>query len=144
MSGATTNDARALLDRLHDATNRHDLEAVVDCFAPDYVNETPAHPARGFAGNEQVRRNWTQILAAIADVHTRTIRSVIDGDTIWAEQEHAGTRSDGTPHLMRGVVIFTVRDGKFSRASFYLEPVVDDSERVDQVIGRQLSPSKPS
>lgn len=144
MSEATTNDPAALLARLHEATNRHDLEAIVDCFAPDYVNETPAHPARGFIGNEQVRRNWTQILAAIPDVRTRNIRSVIHGDTIWTEQEHTGTRPDGAAHVMRGVVIFTVRDARFSHAAFYVEPVVDDSAQVGDVIARQFNPSASS
>ena len=44
------SDAQDMVDRLVQATNDHDLEALVDCFAVDYVNETPAHPARGFRG----------------------------------------------------------------------------------------------
>lgn len=43
--------------RLLRATNEHDLDGVVACFAPDYSNETPVHPARSFQGREQVRRN---------------------------------------------------------------------------------------
>ena len=41
-------DALGIVERLVATTNAHDLEALVDCFAPDCVNETPAHPARGF------------------------------------------------------------------------------------------------
>lgn len=55
----------ALVARLCRATNAHDLEAVVACFAPDYRNETPAHPERGFTGSDQVRKNWQQIFATI-------------------------------------------------------------------------------
>jgi hypothetical protein len=40
---------------LQRATDARDLEALVACFAPDYRNETPAHPERGFTGREQVR-----------------------------------------------------------------------------------------
>ena len=47
----------AVLDKLVDATNAHDVEAVTACFAADYVNETPVHPSRSFRGNAQVRRN---------------------------------------------------------------------------------------
>lgn len=54
----------AVMERLLQAMNGHNLDAVVACFALDYLNETPAHLARGFRGNEQVRRNWTQILGA--------------------------------------------------------------------------------
>ena len=58
----------AVVQRLADATNAHDLEALVGCFAPDYRNETPVHRARGFVGRDQVRRNWEQIFGAIKDV----------------------------------------------------------------------------
>ena len=50
----------AVLRRLQDATNAHDIEAICACFAPGYRNETPVHPARGFTGSEQVHRNWAQ------------------------------------------------------------------------------------
>ena len=47
----TPNDgAVAVLQRLLVALNAHDLDALVACFADDYVNETPAHPRRGFRG----------------------------------------------------------------------------------------------
>ena len=58
-------DSRRWLERLVHATNSRDIDAVVACFAPDYVNVTPAHPARGFVGADQVRRNWTQIFAGV-------------------------------------------------------------------------------
>jgi len=64
----------AVVERLRDATNAHDLEGIVACFAAEYRNETPLHPGRGFVGNDQVRRNWRQILAAIPDVSTETSR----------------------------------------------------------------------
>ena len=56
------------MDRLCAATNAHDLDGIVGCFAEDYRNETPVHPARGFVGREQVRRNWQQIFAFVPDV----------------------------------------------------------------------------
>lgn len=58
----------AVLERLLDATNAHDLDALTDCFAVDYANETPAHPDRSFTVREQVRRNWTQIFTGVPDL----------------------------------------------------------------------------
>ena len=55
------------VERLLGATNAHDLDALVSCFAADYRNLTPAHPARGFVGHAQVRRNWRQIFDAVPD-----------------------------------------------------------------------------
>ena len=125
--------AAELTDRLLDATNRRDLEALVGCFAPDFTNETPVHPARSFTGRDQVRRNWAQIFAAVPDLRSRIIRRVVDGDTVWTEWEMAGTRRDGSAHLMRGVGIFGAKDGVFGWIRFYMEPVEDgglDAERA--------------
>ncbi|WUV53224.1 nuclear transport factor 2 family protein [Amycolatopsis sp. NBC_01480] len=50
-------------DRLADAINRHDLDALTACFAPVYESTFPAHPSRSFTGRDQVRRNWETLLA---------------------------------------------------------------------------------
>jgi len=42
---------------------------------------------------------------------------------VWTEWEMAGTRGDGSPHLMRGVIIFRVGADRITHARFYLEPV---------------------
>ena len=134
------SDANTTLDRLLRATNDHDLEALVDCFAPDYRNETPAHPARGFDGRDQVRRNWEQIFAFVPNISAAVLRRAVDGDTIWSEWEMSGTRRDGSPHLMRGVVIFGVGDNRARWARFYLEPVVDDGADVDTAVRQAVAP----
>src|SRR5690348_8493826 len=101
----------AMVQRLCQATNDHDLDAVAGCFTAGYRNETPAHPERSFVGRAQVRKNWAQIFAAVPDVRADVLRCAEDGDTVWSEWEHRGTRPDGSAHLMRGVVIFGVEGG---------------------------------
>jgi ketosteroid isomerase-like protein len=133
------SEPTAVVERLRDATNGHDLEAIVACFALDYRNETPLHPARGFTGREQVRRNWTQILANIPDVSTEIVGCTAAGDTVWSEWEHRGTRPDGSAHLMRGVIVFAVRDGLITTARFFLEPVEDIGGDVDAAVRRQVN-----
>ncbi len=125
------------VEDLHRATNGHDLEALVACFAPGYVNETPAHPARGFRGHEQVRRNWEQIFAAVPDL-TATVRWIAGEGEVWSEWEMRGTRRDGAAHLMRGVVIFTIEQGRAVRGRFYLEPVDDGDDDADRAVRRAL------
>lgn len=132
--------AMAVIERLRDASNAHDLDAIVACFASDYRNETPLHPARGFVGSEQVRRNWTQILAEIPDVRTEIVAAVADGDTVWSEWQHRGTRRDGSVHLMRGVVVFGVRSATIVAARFFLEPVQGAPGGVDAAVRRQVTP----
>jgi ketosteroid isomerase-like protein len=121
----------AAVERLLAAINAHDLEAMVACFADDYVNEWPAHPQRGFRGSEQVRRNWSQIFAGVPDLRARLPRMVVDGDTVWTEWDLSGTRRDGAAHLMRGVSIFGVAEGRLAWVRFYLEPVEETSGDVD-------------
>lgn len=127
-----------LIERLRQATNDHDLDAIVACFSPNYRNETPAHPARGFTGQEQVRRNWTQILAGVPDITTEVRRCTVDGDTVWTEWEHRGTRLDGAPHLMRGVMIFGVDGDVIAWTRFYLEPVDNHETTADEAVRAQV------
>jgi ketosteroid isomerase-like protein len=130
MDRAHQNPA-AVVERLLEAVNAHDLEAMVACFADDYVNETPAHPQRGFRGNQKVRHNWTQIFAGVPDLRARLPRTTVDGDTVWTEWDIAGTRPDGASFLMRGVVIFGVTNAAITAARFYLEPVEQTSGDVN-------------
>ena len=122
------------LTRVLEATNAHDVERIVGCFTPDYVNETPCHPERGFVGNEQVRRNWTGILAAVPDlVSSLLAEAVVDGQ-LWSEWEMTGTRRDGSRHLARGVMIFHVEGDQATSCRFYMEPVVEDRTSADTFV----------
>ncbi len=133
-----------VLGRLLDATNAHDLDAIVACFAPGYHNETPAHPLRGFTGRDQVRRNWEQILGFVPDIHATVLRSAVQNDLVWSEWEQRGTRRDGTPHLMRGVIIFGVECNAIAWARFYLEPVQEGGGDVDHAVRAQVAqPAAP-
>lgn len=127
-------ESMAIIDRLVQATNQHDLEALVACFSDDYENETPAHPARGFRGPAQVRRNWEQIFAFVPDIRAEVIRSAVDGDTVWTEWAMRGTRRDGTAHRVAGVIVFGVTGGAIGSARFYLEPVDESKATVDDAV----------
>ncbi len=131
-------DTLEVVDRLVAATNAHDIDALVDCFAPEYVNQTPAHPQRGFSGREQVHRNWVSIFGGVPDISARLIASAIDGSQAWTEWEMSGTRRDGAPHAMAGVIIFGVHDGHIVSARFYLEPVEVASGDVDAAVERSM------
>lgn len=139
-----TASAGAVIDRLLRATNDHDIDALVGCFAPDYVNQTPGHPARGFQGNDQVRRNWSQIFTAVPDLTAEvTGRAEATGSAgqslVWTEWQLSGRRRDGSAHLMRGVIIFTVSQVQITEARFYLEPVDTGSDGVDAAVAAQVA-----
>jgi len=135
----TAASAAELTERLLAATNSHDLESLVGCFAPGFVNETPVHPARSFVGAEQVRRNWAQIFAGVPDLNAEILQRSVDGDTVWTEWEMRGTRVDGKPHLMRGIGIFTAEAGRWRSLRFYLEPVEQGGGGIDEAVRGQLT-----
>ena len=127
------------IERLLGATNAHDVEGIVACFAEGYTLESPLHPARSFRGKQQVRTNWTQILAAVGDLEARLVSSARDGCTAWTEWEMVGTRRDGCSHCMRGVFIFRVEDDLIVNGRMFLEPVDvsagDMNEGLRKVLG---------
>ena len=125
---------------LLDAVNRHDLDALVSHFSDAYKNETPAHPARGFVGSEQVRTNWSRMFAAIPDLNAQVTSAAVAGETVWTEWTMRGTRRDGSAHLLRGVVLFGVRGGRAAWGRFYLEPVDRESSDVDAAVTRIVEP----
>jgi ketosteroid isomerase-like protein len=133
-----------VIDRICAATNAHDLDALVACFAEDYRLAMPVHPGRDFRGNAQVRRNWAQIFAGVPDLRAEVVSRANDGPVRWTEWRMWGTRRDGATHDMRGVAIFEVRDSGGVEVAegcrFYLEPVEDDSGSVDDDIRRRVGP----
>jgi ketosteroid isomerase-like protein len=135
---STNDNPMTTIDRLVQVTNAHDLEGIVACFADDYALDVPLHPARSFRGNEQVRRNWEQILGAVPDISVRVLRSACDGATAWTEWEMTGRRRDGVPHLMRGVFIFGVSEGRVRSGRMFLEPVDDAGSDMSSALRDQL------
>jgi ketosteroid isomerase-like protein len=130
----------SVVENLRDATNRHDVDGIVACFAAEYRNETPVHPGRSFVGHDQVRRNWVQILSAVPDVTADIVASLAAGDTVWSEWRHEGTRADGSRHRMAGVIVFRVVDGLIQSARFFLEPVQQDGDVIGDAVRRQVTP----
>ena len=136
-----------VLESLIAATNRRDLDGLVEQFAEDVRSETPAHPARSFVGRGQVRKNWQQILGAIGDLEA-TITASSSGagptpgsETVWAEIAFDGRRADGAPWRMRGVTVNEVVDGRIAALRFYLEPVDDVDVDADAAVRRAVAVS---
>ena len=127
------------IQRLRDAINEHDIEALVACFASDVRSEQPVHPSRNFVGTDQIRANWSQIFAGVPDIHAELVSAIVDGSRGCAEWAWNGTRADGAPFEMRGVTIVTGEDGRITFVRFYVEPVqrdgVEVAAAVRQIVG---------
>ncbi|HEV8467970.1 MAG TPA: nuclear transport factor 2 family protein [Candidatus Limnocylindria bacterium] len=125
---------RKVFERLVEAQNAHDIDALVACFAQDYSSEQPAHPDRAFTGNAQVRKNWSSIFASVPDFHAELRDAAVGGDTVWGEFEWRGKRRDGSVLHSRGVIIGTVREGKLAAARLFMSDVEEAGRGIDAAV----------
>jgi ketosteroid isomerase-like protein len=125
-----------VFERLIEAQNAHDLGAMLDCFDPGYRSEQPVHPARAFTGSDQVRKNWSALLAAIQDFRSDVLRTALDGDTVWSEARWSGTKADGSPFEEMIVTIFGIRDGRIAWGRLYGDEVERQGADIDETVRR--------
>jgi ketosteroid isomerase-like protein len=125
-----------VLERLLEALNAHDLEALIACFDEGYESEQPAHPARAFSGREQVRKNWGAMFEQIPDLSVELLGSAVEGEAVWAEMRWTGTKADRAPLDERGVTIFGIRDGRIAWGRLYMEEVEAAGAGIDETVDR--------
>jgi hypothetical protein len=124
----------ATVERLRDAINAHDPDAMTALLAPEYRSEQPAHPNRGFGGRDQVKKNWTLLFTGVPDLHAEVLRDLDDGATSWSEWELIGHHGDGALFHERGVFLFGLDDGAIVWARFYVEEVEQGGADIDETM----------
>ena len=143
MGANTAGDPGRILERLQRAMNAHDIEGFLANFHDDYSSEQPAHPERAFRGRAQVQENWASMFRELPDFRAVLIRSVVDGDTVWAEWAWQGTRRDGSRVEMSGVTIFGVREGRMAWGRLYMEIVATGEGDIREAMKRVTIGSPP-
>ena len=124
----------AVLGHLNSAMNQHDLEAMLQCFHPDYRSEQPIHPNRGFGGKEQVRKNWSAIFESFPDFEADLLRHTVDGGTVWSEWHWTATGLN-----MVGVTLLGVEEDRIVWGRLYMEPIEEDGENIDEAVKRMTA-----
>ncbi|MGI8909593.1 MAG: nuclear transport factor 2 family protein [Rubrobacteraceae bacterium] len=119
----------SVVERLRDAVNEHDIEALLECIDDDYRSEQPAHPNRGFGGKEQVRKNWSAIFESFPDFEAELPRHTSDGGTVWSEWHWSATGLD-----IAGVTLFGVREDRIVWGRLYMEEVEEGGEDIDAAV----------
>ena len=114
---------KAVFERMIQAANRHDLDAMVECFAPDFRSEQPFHPERNFVGQAGVRNNWSFFFTTIPDIQVEILNEVEEGDTVWAELHYHGTQTDGKQFTVKGVTLLGIQADQIIWGRLYIEPV---------------------
>ena len=119
----TYSSPKMVFERMIQAANRHDLDAMVAFFAPDYRSEQPFHPERNFTGRAGVRKNWSFFFTTIPDIQVEILGTVEEGDTVWAELHYHGTQTDGKKFIWRGVTLLGIQADQIIWARLYIDPV---------------------
>ncbi len=119
----TQSSPKVVFERMLQAANRHDLEAMVACFAPDFRSEQPFHQERNFVGQAGVRKNWSFFFSTMPDFQVEVVSEAVEGDTVWAELYYHGTQVDGKKHMTRGVTIQGIQSGQIIWSRLYIETV---------------------
>ena len=116
----TQSSPQIVFERMIQAANRHDLEAMVACFAQDFRSEQPFYPERNFTGQEGVRKNWSFFFSTMPDFQAEVLSEAVEGDTVWAELHYHGTQVDGKKHVTRGVTISGIQGEQIAWAKLYI------------------------
>jgi predicted ester cyclase len=85
-----TPDPRAILQRLYDALNRHDLDGFCEVLTPDCVDH--GDPG-GTVGRAAMRQHIGAFLSAFPDLHTSLDQVIVDsdGETVGSRTTTTGT-----------------------------------------------------
>ena len=115
-------NSRAVVDRFNDAFNRHDADTVAGLLTDDTVFEdtSPAPDGRRIEGRTAVAAFWRGWFARNADAKFEAEDVIVSGDRVVVRWVYRKMRN-GQPWHLRGVDVFTVRDGKIAAKMAYVK-----------------------
>ena len=98
-----------------DAFNRHDVDAVMSCFADDCVFYTVGGAevyGNKVEGAQAIAKAFTAVWTAMPDAHWAHHGHFVQGDRAVSEWTFTGTNADGMRIEAEGADLFTLRYGK--------------------------------
>lgn len=113
---------RATIDNFNDAFNRHDVNGLAALFTDDTVfeNTSPAPDGRRIEGRAAVVEFWRGWFEHNPDAQFEAEEVIVSGNRAIVPWVYRKT-SRGQPWHLRGVDIFTVRDGKVAAKLAYVK-----------------------
>jgi len=119
---SATESTRVVIDRFSEAFNRHDADTLETLLTDDTVFEdtSPAPDGRRIEGKAAVADFWRTWFAGNVDATFEAEDLIVAGDraiVLWVYRKSR----NGQPWHLRGVDIFTVRDGKVAAKLAYVK-----------------------
>jgi len=117
-----TTTTRMAVDRFNEAFNRHDPDALALLLTDDTVFEdtSPAPDGRRIEGKAAVVAFWRDWFARNPDARFEAEEIIVSGDRAVVRWVYRKIRN-GQPWHLRGVDVFTVRDGKVAAKLAYVK-----------------------
>ena len=111
-----------LVRRLLAASDRGDLDAVMEFYADDYVEHSASGVRRGASGREDIRRVLAAMLRAFPDTRHTIHDLVAEGDTVVARLSARATHTGplfghpptGKVVTLSGITIYRVAGGRIA------------------------------
>jgi uncharacterized protein (TIGR02246 family) len=118
----TAEATRSVIDRFNEAFNRHDAEAVASLLTDDTVFEdtSPAPDGKRIEGKAAVAEFWRAWFTRNPDSVFEAEDVIVSGDRAVVRWAYRKMRN-GQPWHLRGVDVFTVRDGKVAAKLAYVK-----------------------
>jgi ketosteroid isomerase-like protein len=116
------DETRATIDSFNEAFNWHDADALAALLTEDTVFEdtSPAPDGRRIEGKAAVVEFWRGWFARNADARFEAEEVIVSGNRAVVRWVYHKLRN-GQPWRLRGVDIFTVRDGKVAAKLAYVK-----------------------
>jgi steroid delta-isomerase-like uncharacterized protein len=113
---------RMVIDRFNEAFNRHDADALETLLTDDTVFEdtSPAPDGRRIEGKAAVVGFWRGWFANNPDSTFEAEEVIVSDDRVVVRWVYRKLRN-GQPWHLRGVDVFTVRDGKVAAKLAYVK-----------------------
>lgn len=121
-SATAARTTETVIDRFNEAFNQHDADALAPLLTDDTVFEdtSPAPDGRRIQGKAAVLAFWRTWFARNRDAVFEAEDVIVSGDravVCWVYRK----MRDGQPWHLRGVDVFTVRDGKVAAKLAYVK-----------------------
>lgn len=117
-----TTNAGDVVNRFNDAVNKQDSVTVAALLTDDTVfeNTNPAPDGTRLEGKAAVAAFWSKWFAANAGATFEAEETIVAGNKVTVRWIYRKLR-DGKPWHLRGIDVFTVRDGKIAAKLSYVK-----------------------
>lgn len=119
----TGSDPLTVVERFNQALNDHDVEGMMRWMTPDCVfeNTSPAPDGERFEGRAAVRAFWEAFFEQSTGAHIEIEEIFALGERCVMRWRYRWAAPDGQPGHVRGVDVYTVRDGRIAEKLSYVK-----------------------